>query len=112
MSLYLRWAFKWERNRKFMTGITVRPCFCRNALHAKIPLSSQREQSKDRPSASTSLVHRQDLPSGHGLGHQSLQSHFLLLQILWCRVFNFQLCHSITKGGFDLLLVSSLQLHR
>lgn len=52
------------------------------------------------------------LPSGHGLGDESLESKLLLLEIFRSRVFDLKLSHGIAECRFDLLLVATLQLQR
>ena len=52
------------------------------------------------------------LPSGHSLSNESFEGKLLLLEILRSGIFDLELSHSIAESGFDLLLVTTLQLHR
>ena len=51
------------------------------------------------------------LAGGHSLGHETLKSQLLLLEVLGGGVLNLELGHSVTEGRLDLLLVATLQLH-
>ena len=59
--------------------------------------------------ASPTEIH---LPSGHSLSNESLEGKLLLLEILGGGVFDLELSHGIAESRFNLLLVTTLQLHR
>src|ERR1700761_2745562 len=52
------------------------------------------------------------LSCGEGLGDNSLQSQFLLLQVVTSSVLNFQLLHGLTQARLNLFLLAPLELHR
>lgn len=49
------------------------------------------------------------LSSSHSLGHESLESKLLLLEVIGGGVLKFELAHSVTESGLDLFLVATLQ---
>jgi hypothetical protein len=52
------------------------------------------------------------LTGGHGLGHQSLKSKLLLLEVVSRRVLNLELAHGLAEGLLNLVLLSALELER
>ena len=51
------------------------------------------------------------LSGRHGLGDNSLEGQFLLLQVLTAGVLDLELSHGIRESALDLLLLATLELH-
>lgn len=70
-----------------------------------------REQTANPSAIDTRIQQYLHLPGSHGLGHETLESKLLLLEVLGSRVLNLKLGHGITERGLNLFLVATLQLH-
>lgn len=50
------------------------------------------------------------LSGGHGLGDETLEGEFLLLEVLGGGVLDLELGHGVTESGLDAVLVAALEL--